>query len=330
MKTYCVRLEPLGPLYRGPHTHARKSGALVHSDTLHGALLCMAALEGAPILQRPEALRVSSLYPFWQDVLFFPRPFLPPVRVDASEPARDRKQWKSVRLVSRALLDAWLAGAPAADSVTLPGGLAVLASERKAFPAMPDLLVTAQASPAVTIDRATQAAAPYDRRGVRVNTQRGAGAYFLMQMEEADFPTVQRLVERLGEHGLGGERSVGYGHFAPLGFEEWPGLTAAHDGANAFMTLSLYCPTQEEVAQGVLEAPAAYDCTLRGGFIHGLAGSRLRKRTLRMCIEGSVFRSAGPRPGHVVDLAPAGHPHPVYRSGLALPLPFVYPKGTPA
>lgn len=344
-----VLLEPLAPVYTGPHGRARKSGALVHSDTLHAALIDVAALAGLPLIDVAESLRVSSVFPRWRDTLFYPRPFLPPpVALDASTP-KSRKRWKSVRLLSEPLLKVWLAGRPLQenDVTVLGGSCAITTAEVDADTCLPDTLFCSDTLPAVVIDRVASRTTPFDRRVVRLNTAEGAGAWFVAEIEDSWRTAFEAVVRLLGEQGLGGERSVGYGHFRVQSIEPWtPGLivNAAQIPypmpeeccigvdfskrasrvieTEMFLTLSLYLPKHEEVAQGVLRTPAAYDCALRGGWIHDRAGSGDRKRSLRMCVEGSVFPKVADRPGTVRDAAPAGYPHPVWRSGLALPVFF--------
>ncbi len=334
MSIYRVRLEPLAPFYVAPHGRARKSGALVHSDTLHGALVAVAALTGSPLLDRAPELRLSSLFPFWRDLFLYPKPFFHRPGQQPEGDVKGRKRWKSVSLLSEKLLATWLRGAavPEAEIRVLPGGAAVLASELEGRPAPPDALVVEEFSTAVVIDRAGGATTPFDRRGLRVNTGKGCGAWFFVELEKGHLPSFQRLVQELGEQGLGGERSVGYGRFDLLGIEEWTDRTALFGTADApdFFSLSLYLPTRDEVDRGVLDAPAAYDCALRGGWIHGPGGSDQRKRSLRMCVEGSAFPAVAPRHGDMRDARPAAFTaHPVWRSGLAFALPCHLPKEAP-
>jgi CRISPR-associated protein Csm4 len=323
MAVYRVLIEPLAPFFAAPHSRVRKSGALIHSDTLHAALMSVAVLTGSPLLDRARDLRVSSLYPYWESVFFYPKPFLRPPETPEQHDVRKRKHWKSVHLVSERVLAVWLDNdAKTFGQVeTLGESLAVLPRDLEGLPPPPGRIAAADHAPAVTVDRCGAGTTPFDRRSIRVNTGEGCGAYFLVDLEEADRPGFEDLVRHLGSQGLGGERSVGYGQFEVRGLEVHSSALFKKDGADAFLTLSLYLPTREEVAAGVLDAPAAYDCALRGGWIHGLGGTDQRKRAQRMCIEGSVLRKAGQSRGEVRDLRPEGYPHPVWRSGLTFGIP---------
>ncbi|MGI6460889.1 MAG: type III-A CRISPR-associated RAMP protein Csm4 [Candidatus Hydrogenedentales bacterium] len=331
MEIYRVHIRPRAPFFNGPHSRAPKTGALVHSDTLHAALVSVAAMHGSPLLKRAETLRVSSLYPSWGGVCFLPKPFLrPPGEEGASNPL-ERKRWKTIRLVSEGMLTAWLAGALEESQLAseAPAGCALLQDELPTGAPVPRALMAEEISAAVAVDRHGAGTMPFDRRGLRVNTGEGCGAYFLAELEDAESGPFRALADHLGEQGLGGERSVGYGRFEVASCEPVGGtLFATHGAADAFLTLSLYLPTEEEVAAGALEAPAAYDCTVRGGWIHSAGGTTQRKRSLRMCVEGGVFKKISGRHGDVRNTAPASFTrHPVYRSGLAFELPFQFKEG---
>lgn len=328
MSLYRIQLEPVSAFYAGAGSRASKSGAVVHSDTLHAALLAAGALTQSPLLDAPERIRISSVYPFWKDIYFCPRPFLPLPGPYTEDGVAGRKRWKSVRLVSERVLTAWLEGDQnLRDRTELIGGnAAVFADELRGKSAPPATLVLSELQPAATLDRRGGTTTPFQRRGLRVDTVVGCGLYFLADLDAVLLPEFEAALARLGELGLGGERSVGYGRFEVLSIEPLPALPikAPSKPANAILTLSLYLPTRAEVEAGVLETPAAYDCALRGGWIHSLAGAESWKRSVRMCLEGSVLR----RPpdvepaGEVRDVRPESFTaHPVWRSGLAFAVP---------
>lgn len=328
MNMYRILLEPQSAFFAGAESRARKSGAVVHSDTLHAALLAVAALSRSPLLESPDQIRLSSVYPFWKDIYFFPRPFLPLPGPHSQDDVTGRKRWKSVRLVSGRTLEAWLHGdSGLRESTELIGGnAAVLADELRGKSAPPRSLYSQELQPAAALDRRGGTTTPFQRRGLRVHADSGCGLYFFASIDEHLLPEFESALARLGELGLGGERSVGYGRFDVLATEKvsGPPVTPPTKTPNAFMTLSLYLPSRAEVEAGVLESPAAYDCALRGGWIHSLAGTESWKRGVRMCLEGSVLRwvPAADHAGEVRDVRPESFTaHPVWRSGLAFPIP---------
>lgn len=329
MTVHLVNIRPGGPFFLGLASHARKTGALVHSDTLHAALAHTAARLGLALLDAAPQLRVTSVFPNWRGLAFYPRPHLrTPFGAGEGDRPESRKRWKSVRLVSAGLLEAWLAGdAGAFARARVAGSTALLDSEAAGgFP--PGGLAGVVQNAAVAVDRNGGDATPFQRRGIAVNTPAGAGAWFMADIPggmEGDF---QKAVECLGGNGLGGERGVGYGHFRVESVKPAEdALLKPASGHDAFMSLSLYLPAEAEVHAGVLGGFAAYDCAPRGGWMHDPVHGDRPRRTVRMCVEGSVFPAvAGFRPGEVRDLRPAGHTaHPVWRSGLAFALPFKHP-----
>ncbi|MGC8846129.1 MAG: hypothetical protein ACP5QY_09800 [Candidatus Hydrogenedens sp.] len=90
--------------------------------------------------------------------------------------------------------------------------------------------------------------------------------------------------------------------------------------------LSLYHPTLEEFENGILTNIASYECTMRGGWIHGIAGYDEPKQSVRMCIEGSKFPVIKEMPkGDVIAISYDSSPHPIWRSGLAFNIYFKHP-----
>ena len=327
MSLYRVLLKDLAPVYAGVNARTRKSGALVHSDAIHAALVSTAALTDSAFIEVLLDARLSSLFPFWNNVFFYPKPFLAPPESPGSgaTTTADRKRWKSIRLVSPGLLDAWIRGDGATvRSAELIGSSAAMLESETEGRVPPQRLVYEDLLPGVAVDRISQSTTPYTRRLIRLNRDAECGAYFLIDLPGAEAGRLKELVEMLGEQGLGGERSLGYGGFTVERVEPFafPGMTQGRR-AGAAISLGLYLPTQTEVEAGVLNGPAAYDCTMRGGWLSDIAGTSFKKMSVRMCVEGSVFPLAGAINGACVDLRPdIFQAHPVWRSGRGIMMPF--------
>ena len=86
------------------------------------------------------------------------------------------------------------------------------------------------------------------------------------------------------------------------------------------MALSLYYPTKEEIGSGILKG-ASFDFMERQNWIFSKRAHPLRSKSVRMFVEGSVFKSTGIEKGDIVDTTPeivaqAGRlKHKVYRYG---------------
>jgi CRISPR-associated protein Csm4 len=139
---------------------------------------------------------------------------------------------------------------------------------------------------------------------------------------------VEAALRLLGDEGIGGDRTVGYGGFEIEHIDENfdPKL-----GAGARLCLSLLHPSPNEVEQGLLDEPAEYLIAPRGGWATSTAGIGLRRKTVNMLVEGSLIRDLnrsryGDSP---VVLEPGdgfGMDHPVFRPGGAVTIPIETPQ----
>jgi CRISPR-associated protein Csm4 len=93
---------------------------------------------------------------------------------------------------------------------------------------------------------------------------------------------------------------------------------------NYFVTLSLYYPMKEEIA---MLKEGCYELVNRGGWIYSLDAKNLRRRTVRMFSEGSVFEFDGNSKsglcGGLADVKPKEFAeHDVCRYGYAFAVPM--------
>jgi len=144
------------------------------------------------------------------------------------------------------------------------------------------------------------------------------------------------VLSELAEVGIGGERSIGMGHFASdmddLEDPDWQALLRESGGGNRSYLLSLYYPTDEEM-EGIREEGTRYSLVLRKGWFDSPTGHQYKRKTVRMLSEGSVISldKDGPLRGSLVDVSPeiwkdlsknmGDRWHPIYRSGLGFALP---------
>jgi len=294
----------------------------------------------------PPPLRISSAFPYAGDVYFFPRPMVRPQGLDEIGDPGLGKTLKKILFVSQPIFEALLAGRPVADYLVeddpdRPGKKrlrrGVLLQDGRAWVTPEEVeqlqdfedrrtgeirLWVEETVPRVTVDRMTNRSQVY--AAGRVRFAPGCGLFFLVEYEDpSQRPRLEKALRALGDAGVGGERSCGHGQFnleivRTLSLAEPPS-----DQANAFVTLALYWPTEPEVLNNVLEG-ASYGLLNRRGWVSSPDGMNLRRRGVRMLIEGSMLRR---RPkGALADVkpldpAPAPNvPHNVWRYGLAFPL----------
>jgi CRISPR-associated protein Csm4 len=169
----------------------------------------------------------------------------------------------------------------------------------------------------VALDRRTAASALY-YVGETVFCAREAGLFFLVEAEERVWVGLAPVVRLLGEEGLGGKRSQGYGVFTPEFVDDFSLPTAPQP--RAYLVISLVYPAGAEEVRGNL---VSYQLLQRTGWLEsGPQNTQLLHRRVLMFAEGSVFRR--PPRGQVVDVTPPQfHQHPVLRSGLAFNLGVV-------
>lgn len=298
----------------------------VRSDTLFSGLVAAALARGIMRDLFPDGVAsapflLTSVFPCWYEVPFYPRPFLP------APPSDQGRPWKRIRFVSEQVLASWLAARPLGlvDHDGDPA-FAISAAElgTRKFPQTLQRITTA---PANLVDRRISAATPYQRGQLLINTAEGAGLFLLADLEPQHLAPFQLALAELGALGLGGERSTGMGTFELQSMEPYPGPLPPGNSGSHFVTLSLLSPTRDEVEAGLLE-DAAYDTIRRGGWIWWGADTGLRKRKLRMLTEGSVLRHLGrAHYGAAVDVTPAAFTRGrVYRWGKAFPIFFAPPQ----
>jgi len=150
-----------------------------------------------------------------------------------------------------------------------------------------------------------------------------AGLWFVLQTEDLQF--IKPLLRYLGDTGIGGERSIGKGHFEiPLEEIHEHTLPGA-DQPNCFVTLSRYIPANRECDFSV--EPLAYTLTTirpKHEAQMSAPGHHTYKRLLRVFEPGSFFPFQKRKDvyGQVVNVgrnADAGGLE-VYHNGLALPV----------
>lgn len=177
-------------------------------------------------------------------------------------------------------------------------------------------------APRVTVDRINSRSQVY--AAGRVTFVDGGGLYFLVSYTDESWrERVEKVLRVMGETGIGGERSSGHGQFALEGIDSFSLQQPSGHGMR-FVTLSPCWPTEAEVRSGVLEN-ADYSLLNRRGWIGSPDGMNLRRKGVRMLGEGATLekKPIGALANVTPDPEPGASklPHPVYRYGLAFPVP---------
>ena len=330
------KVAPLGPWRSGTDSGDRaRVDPIYHSDSLYSAVTGAMAdlgeldawLEATARSAACAAVRFSSCFPFSDQTLFVtpPRSFWPP-------PLSSKVRWKGARFVPLTLVDGLLSGDP-------------LDEERWAVDGSSECLVESGASgpfcvalrSSAAVDRLGGAVAVHSTAAVEFATGAGLWAVVAFSDEAAAArwrAPVESALRLLGDSGLGGERSRGWGRYETPEFIEGtlPELLlprvagAAAVGTDfweplerAWWLLSLFAPAGQD---SIYWERGNYNVVARGGRVLSRAGSGQLKKALTMVTEGSVLVARGDVRGAAADVAPDGFPHPVYRAGFALALPI--------
>lgn len=323
-----VRFRPAGPWRFGPDDGARdRVDSIGHSDTVYAALCAAFASLGqldawleATAKAATPAVRVSSLFPFQGRTLLAPPPrsLWPPH-------GAYRLRFQAAQFAPMNLIQELIAEQPGREDRYEIDPLSACV-----IPAGGHSPFRAVQRTAAAVDRLDGAAAPHETACLEFN--QGSGLWFVAVFADHDARTqwsapLETAVRLLGDTGIGGERSRGWGRSesvdvdkAPLGRLLFgPQFKTQDSETNAYWLLSLYAPAANEPIDWTL---GDYRLRTRAGRIESPAAWGAEKRRQRVLTEGSVVVSAATPQGTMHDAAPAGFAHPVYRNACAVAIPI--------
>jgi CRISPR-associated protein Csm4 len=266
------------------HDGFEKTHNYLHSDTLFSAIVSNWSHlydEAPETLIKSEGFVISSAFPFVGERFYFPKPYSAlPVRYDASDNGLEKKLRK-VEFVEQGLFE------------KLIGNLEVQ-GDKLLFSKDGNFLATGSVPRAHCVER------EMGRNMIdRVTGQTdifyfseisflpNAGLFFLAHFIDDNIrKKFEATLRLLGDEGIGSDRSVGKGLFSVEVIDDFPLAQPANP--NSFLTLSLYHPTEEEIKSDLLKR-SAYHLVSRGGWITAPGFRSLRRQSLNMFLEGSVF-----------------------------------------
>lgn len=326
------------------------SGESFPSDSLFSAIISELAFLHPKLVpellaefdQSEPPFRLSSLYPIIGDLPLFPMPRLQ-LKYTAQDGLHSVKLFKKLAYVSPIILrcilanqniDDWLPNEAKPDTsrgrFLQDGAVWIDADEAAQLPdVFQNLSISNQKDakfwsvgtvPRVTIDRITNQSNIYQVGRTFFASE--CGLWLLADVHHYE-ETLDKVLNHLGDTGIGGERSSGYGSFNlyPIPVPEIP----SSGNSPQAMTLSRYNPTLRELEQGVLGEGASYELIDVGGWLSAIGAAGQRRKRVRFVEAGSILdlRRNPTVTGRLVDVRPPndipGTPrHPVIRSGIAL------------
>ena len=310
-----VKLKPKSSLHLGIREGwTEGTETFIHSDTLfsafcHSYLLLYGEKELKNLLDRfiKDSLPflISSTFPFWDNEFYFPVP---------KNQIPEEKELKKVQFVVKEDFEKLLQGERLNQEMkTIPP----LNTEEKSMP------WKIQNVPHVSLSRFSNQPGEGFFHSGEVWFNKEAGLFFLVSFVDKDFEKeFKATINLLADEGIGGDRSSGKGLFEIPVFGETE--IKFPKEANGFLTLSLYFPQKGEVSN---LSKGFYELIERKGYIFSPSCQSLRRKSVRMFAEGSLFPKDKIK-GELVDVTPElsekiGLLHKVYRYGL----PFLIPCG---
>ncbi len=188
-----------------------------------------------------------------------------------------------------------------------------------------------QTLPKVAVDRIHHSTNFYQTSFIHFDN---GGLYFLFCMPELDQDLLKELESALyflGDEGIGGERSSGAGRFKPTWSDlddNWNSIVNPRLQEPHHALISLFWDTPDICYQHIQPETARYQLQERGGWISARSGRQLRRKSVRMFTEGSVFPCQPQGKLAIVTPDELQHKqhHPIYRSGVSLSLPVAIAK----
>lgn len=320
-----IKLKPKAPFHLGERgVGLEETSEIVHSDTIFGALCwCWTLLTGQepeeflrPFREGRPPFVCSSAFPFWEETIFVPRP-LAPLPIEGDDEFRRNAQradflsLKALQKMSRRTL-------PQQELTLIAHNrLLVLTSEAQQLGDQDPW--TVMRVPRVALDRITSASEIFHVG--RLVFAKNSGLYLLVQIFDRDSLAAQKLealFRLMGDEGLGGERSCGYGFFEP----EFTEITLDLPQTTTKLLLSLYNP-KDATELGLLDlSRSAYKLLRRCSWVYSARAKHKQTRVVNFFAEGSVLQArqheSADVSGRLVEVLQAGEeiPHSVYRNGL--------------
>ena len=259
-----------------------------------------------------EPFLLTSAFPFASNTRFFPKPLID-LKVNADD---ERKKLKKVRFLSERRFRQIVNGESIAfdpDDLINDEQLWIHGDDK-----CPPTVWKTEKRPRVTLDRQSSSSEIWHLGGVKFHEDCGLwfDAKFDTEETQAQIETILRV---LGDTGIGGERSAGYGLFD---FHSQLASPESEREMNRFVTLSPICPRDAGQLNTLVQGDVGYTLEERSGWIGSAEGNGLRRQQVWMFTEGSVLNGNGAQVGRLVDLKPDACPHPVWRYAYAWPIRY--------
>lgn len=314
----CIKLRFASPVHLGEAgIGVEKTSRVAHSDTLWSALCNalvrlygdMAYFEGFVSDPPIPPFLMSSAFPWCGDAYYFAKPLSPPNVEDGLDLSL-HKALKKSRLISKDIFEAWInAQVLSRDDLEL-----IKSGTRKL-----NYSVSDNVAARVALGHTAFTSSLYYVGETHFKAD--SGLFFLVDFKESFCRDILLSCLRLlGEEGLGGRRSKGYGQFE---FEESVLSISVPDSPDRYVTLSLLLP-DALVLNALTEPDSFYGIAERKGWSLYPTMEQTRWKPVFTLQEGSVLPGRCHPVGKIVNVAPdEWNDKPIYRNGLAFAVPML-------
>lgn len=302
MKFSLVKMNFKSPVHFGDGPSQEEVTPMCEGDTLFSAV-CYGVLSlwGEEELEKmldSIPFKISSPLPFYKERIFFPWPYGIRCPEEGKVPAFIEKEIFE-KLISSDRL-------PEMDKIKLLQNETIWSMDKEA----PEKLWTEKKNERVVLDSLTMRSGVYHVGGIWFDE--GSGLYCLIDFEDSSWKDrIKGVFRFLGEEGIGGERSSGFGQFEPE-FDEIELYVPKPEEGRWCVTLSPYLPAEEEVKN----FEGYYSLVEKRGWIYSLRGRDYRKVSVRHMATGSCFINRK-QEGLLKEVNPPNfQEHKVYHYGM--------------
>lgn len=237
--------------------------SIIHSDTIFNAIInahssMHTEKETTEFIKGFHNVRISSAYPYFNQEIYFPKP-----RVKLNFKGEIPKEWKKIEFISKEYFEKIIRDEELSED------------EIKKIIEKKEIYKEYQI-PKVYLDRETNKSDFFFISLIKF--KENCGLWFSVDCENDIYREIISCLGLLGEEGIGGKRTWGYGLFE---FKE-ENIDLKQPVGNLFMLLSLLYPNKNE--KELFSGRSSWDFVLRGGWT-----GKERKPRIRMIKEGSVF-----------------------------------------
>lgn len=305
---------------------------IIHSDTLYGAIHSLWGwlFEEDEIFGNNTLINkftLSSAFPFYNNMLFFPKPFNVKLKESDVTKSTERKKSKKVTYLEFELLKEVVKGSELKLSDV---GIIQKNFACKDKANAEDIMIFKKFTTAHnTLERFTDASQNvFESTEIIFNNDPDnnveCGLFFLAEFESEEVEKkFEAVLSLLGDEGIGADRTLGKGLFTykSSNFE----LPNVNNG-NAYFSLSLYLPQKNELSEINFEK-SYYEIITRGGWVTVPGYNAKYKNNIKMFTEGSVFSTKNKPCGNFVDLSDKDFDDfediNIWRNGLFFGFPIV-------